>query len=170
MTTWKWLRKINLRSERFLVVSEQRKTAERNLVPRTIFPGFGEGNEVARNHGWGTGFSVARCLPLVPCCLLRNYTETLARQATERPTFSNNSWKNHLDKQQRGKAGSCWRSGTAGKITLEIEGKADRTAMGWYFTNLSALFSISSRRFSAWARYISALSDLVIVFISAVRP
>ena len=120
MTTWKWLKKINLRSKRFLVVSEQRKTAERNLVPRTIFPGFGEGNEVARNHGWGTGFSVARCLPLVPCSLLRNYTETLARQATERPTFSNNSWKNHSDKQQRGKAGSCWRSGTAGKITLII--------------------------------------------------
>ena len=131
----KWPResgwKNSLRSKRFLVVSEQRKTAERNLVPRTIFPGFGDGNEVARNHGWGTGFSVARCLPLVPCSLLRNYTETLARQATERPTFSNNSWKNHSDKQQRGKAGSCWRSGTAGKITLKIEGKADRTAMGW---------------------------------------
>ena len=109
----KWPRKAgwknSLRSKRFRVVSEQRKTEER----------------------WGTGFSVARCLPLVPCSLLRNYTETLATQATERPTFSNNSWKNHSDKQQRGKAGSCWRSGTAGKITLEIEGKADRTAMGW---------------------------------------
>ena len=109
----KWPRKAgwknSLRSKRFRVVSEQRKTEERR----------------------GTGFSVARCLPLVPCFLLRNYTETLARQATERPTFSNNSWKNHWDKQQRGKAGSCWRSGTAGKITLKIEGKADRTAMGW---------------------------------------
>ena len=42
-------------------------------------------------------------------------------------------FKKQLDKQQRGKAGSCWRSGSAiqKEITLKVEGKADQTAKGW---------------------------------------
>ena len=44
----------------------------------------------------------------------------------------NNYCKDHLVKQQRGKAGSCWRSQDqpTNKITLKIDGKADRTAKG----------------------------------------
>ena len=42
-------------------------------------------------------------------------------------------FKKQLDKQQRGKAGSYWRSGSAiqNEITLKVEGKADQTAKGW---------------------------------------
>ena len=42
----------------------------------------------------------------------------------------NNSCKDHLDKQRRGKAGSCRKSGSAlwNWLTLKVEGNADRTA------------------------------------------
>ena len=43
----------------------------------------------------------------------------------------NNSCKNHMDKQQRGKAGSCLDQDQQYKITLKIDGNADSTTKGW---------------------------------------